>query len=173
MVNGHTSAEAQLSWQGPLFAHLCQSQKQSINNIAQRQIKQFMQSLTQGLSASANCGSVVQDDPCEANTEGELWLITHCCLLNLCFHLFQQRSCSLRAMLKHEVLFALVNPPSLHYKAYRYQATAMLTSMFCITPFEGDLRDWIAGCFAQLLTDIRTDRLSQTIGWEKLSKLDV
>ncbi len=70
MILAHTSAEAQLSWQGLLYSQLCEVNKKPINNVSLKQIVRFIQGLTAVLSRSSNCSSVLKDDPVAASSKG-------------------------------------------------------------------------------------------------------
>ncbi len=70
MILAHTSAEAQLSWQGLLYSQLCEVNKKPINNVSLKQIGRFIQGLTAVLSRSSNCSSVPKDDPVAASSKG-------------------------------------------------------------------------------------------------------
>ncbi len=80
MTLAHTSAEAQLSWQGLLYSQLCEVNKKPINNVSLRQLVPFLQGLTAVLSRSSNCSSVLKDDPVAASSKG----IIAACLLKSC-----------------------------------------------------------------------------------------
>ena len=72
MVNAHTSAEAQLSWQGLVYSLMCEIKKRPINNTPLKHLLRFITGLTEVLSKESNCSSKLQDDPDAANTEGEV-----------------------------------------------------------------------------------------------------
>lgn len=50
---------------------MCELNKKPLNNVALKQIVRFIQGLTQVLSRSSNCSSLLKDDPDAANTKGK------------------------------------------------------------------------------------------------------